>query len=343
MKHKLQGLERSSEYIERHCPITRRALQAGDQVVICLPANQVYLADSFEEHLQHTQQCPGCAAHIGNSLSGLKPLEKPAWRVQQPQLYRSRRSPLRDFAVVALTIAITVMVLAALGLFRGVVPQLPVTDSTSPTVLIEGTAGTAGPPAPTQEEAPLFADDFAVASSGWDEFWSNGTDTNGYSDGAYAFNLIDASRTEAMVDVLPNLIFRDYNLGIDFSLVEGSGRVGMVIGFIETMDWNEASFYVVTVNSEGTLAVEFHRQGLVTPLAIDTSQASPAGGLTAGTHRLAITHTAGLLVVALDGVELGRVHDTKIREGRVGMYIEFGSEQGPMRVRFDNIRVDRVQ
>src|SRR5689334_7400669 len=114
MKHNQLTIATQSRYIDRVCPITRRVLHPGDQVIICDETDTVFLAAAFREHIEQAHgRCPSCGNLVGiepatQPIPATVPAEKLPPVRQQP--YISKSSGTGRTAVVAAVVSFVTIV-----------------------------------------------------------------------------------------------------------------------------------------------------------------------------------------------------------------------------------------
>jgi hypothetical protein len=182
----------------------------------------------------------------------------------------------------------------------------------------------------------LLLDDFSDPTSGWvTESSDPSTHLVGYEDGTYVLNKI-ATRSGGPSVVYP-AEFSDFQAEVDAGLVDGGPDTLIRLDFRRQA--NDHRYSLVVDPYRPSLGLERVLEGGADWLLVR----NPAPVLNPGTawNRLGVRAYGPVLVLLVNGQELGRVYDDTIDQGHLAFYVGTDGPE-PATARFDNLLVTGV-
>jgi hypothetical protein len=144
-----------------------------------------------------------------------------------------------------------------------------------------------------------------------------------------------------MWDILPETRFDEMMASIDVTTTSGDGSFGLWLGFSSDPPepWN-SSFYRVAVRTDGSLQIELYEAGQEPELLFETSSFDGTEFQRNVPQRITVLRSGNLLQVALNGVQIGSIRDSRIGEGQIALFAEKDRHSAPLHVTFDNLRIE---
>ena len=182
----------------------------------------------------------------------------------------------------------------------------------------------------------LYRDDFAAPGRRWRRSWDEpAVDPLAYQGGEYALRVTaESDRTQAVWNRLP---FSDFQAELDARLtpaVEGAAV------FLDVRIQPDDARYRFSVDpSSGRFALHWVQATEAIPMIESTP--SPAIENGAAVNRLAVRAAGAEIMLLVNGVDVGRAHDPRYREGRIGFGLASPHGQ-PTEARFTNLLVTAV-
>ena len=182
----------------------------------------------------------------------------------------------------------------------------------------------------------LYRDDFTLPGRRWRRRWNESAiDPLAYESGEYALRVTaESDRTQAVWNRLP---FSDFQAELDARLTPPVENAAV---FLDVRIQPDDDRYRFSVDpSSGRFALHWVR----TPEAIPMIESTPSPAINGGAavNRLAVRVAGAEIVLLVNGVEVGRAHDPRYREGRIGFGLASPHGQ-PTEVRFSNLLVTAV-
>lgn len=239
---------------------------------------------------------------------------------------------------VPLIIGIIVLLLILLGgglflLGRGKGNTTATTNGTTPTA--NATTPTA---AVTPTPAPLFIDNFADASKGWDT-----TGGSGYSRtiANNALTLTDSNH-KILPETLPtNTTYDDLSVTSTFTLVQADQNDGA--GIYVRGDSNLDHDYRVEIFGDATYAIgkeyiDSNNNPTVTALVQPTSSSAinPKGQ----SNKVTVILKGSTIVLLINGTFITSITDTSYTKGQIALFVQNGDTSSGATASFSSIEVD---
>ena len=159
----------------------------------------------------------------------------------------------------------------------------------------------------------LYQDDFAQPSRRWRRSWGAGTyDPLAYEGGEYTLRVTaESDPTQAVWNRLP---FGDFQAAVDARLVQPAEGAAVFLDF--RIQASDERYRLSVAPSSGRFALEHVTGSGATPL-VEGTAAPTANGETEAS-RLSVRTEGGDVVLLVNDAEVGRAHDLRFRDGRIG-------------------------